>query len=192
MKIEDFLNMLFRKQIKATFICFSVFISVSNFAYAHKASLQNIVIDDANGDLIVSYKLKNVFSSQMQKVVLNGIPITFTYHVVLHEIRDFWIDKKIINLKIDHMLKYNVLKKEFIIKRSWRIDEVLITDSFEEAQGLMTEVSGLKIIPFNWLDSGARYQVGIKAELSKANLPVHLRSALFFSPSWGLTQIGIW
>jgi hypothetical protein len=83
------------------------------------------------------------------------------------------------------MMKYNVLKKEFVIKRSWQIDEVLITESFDEAQSLMTEISGLKIIPFNWLENGNRYQLGIKGELSKANLPINLRSALFFSPSWG-------
>jgi len=154
-------------------------------AYAYKTNLQNIVIDSANGNLVVSFKLENVFSSQMKEVVLNGIPITFTYLVVLHEIRDFWLDKKIINLKIDHMMKYNVLKKEFVIKRSWQIDEVLITESFDGAQSLMTEISGLKIIPFNWLENGNRYQIGIKGELSKASLPINLRSALFFSPSWG-------
>ena len=122
MLIDKIPNMLFGKQIKITFICFSVSISVCSLAYADKASLQNIVIDDDNGNIIVSYKLENVFSSQMKRVVLNGIPITFTYFVALHEIKDFWIDKKIINLKIDHMMKYNVLKKEFVIKRSWQID----------------------------------------------------------------------
>ena len=174
-----------RRKIIFILICFLVFTSVYDLAYAYKTNLQNIVIDSTNGNLVVSFKLENVFSLQMKEVVLNGTPITFTYLVALHEIRDFWLDKRIVNLKIDHMMKYNVLKKEFVIKRSWQIDEVLITESYDEAQSLMTEISGLKIIPFNWLENGNRYQLGIKAELSKANLPINLRSALFFSPSWG-------
>jgi hypothetical protein len=153
--------------------------------YAYKANLEKIVLDSDNRNLIVSFKLENVFSSQMKEVVLYGTPIIFTYFISLYEIRTFWIDKRIANFKIDHMMKYDVLKKEYVIKRSWQIDQVLITESFDEAQRLMTEISGLRIIPFNWLDTDNRYQVGIKAELSKASLPVNLRSALFFSPSWG-------
>ena len=177
--------MLITRSKKTIIICFSVLISFNNLAYANKVNLQNIVIDNINGNLIVSFQLENVFSLQMKEVVLNGIPITFTYFVSLFEVRDFWLDKKMVNLKIDHMMKYNVLKKEFVIKRSWQIDEVLITESFDEAQSLMTEISGLKIIPLNWLDNRNHFQIGIKAELSKANLPINLRSELFFSPSWG-------
>jgi len=185
MLIQKLSNIITAKIIKQIGLLFLIVIITYDLTYGYKINLQKIVVDSTNGNLVVSFKLENVFSSQMKDVVLNGIPITFTYLVALHEIRDFWLDKKIINLKIDHMMKYNVLKKEFVIKRSWQIDEVLITESFDEAQILMTEISGLKIIPFNWLDNGNRYQIGIKAELSKANLPFNLRSALFFSPSWG-------
>ena len=83
------------------------------------------------------------------------------------------------------MMKYDILQEKFIMKRSWKIDEVLVTDSFAEAKRLMTEISNLKILPFDWLGNDGRYQIGIKAELSKANLPRNLRSAFFLSPSWG-------
>ena len=49
----------------------------------------------------------------------------------------------------------------------------------------MAGISSLKILPFHWLESGNRYQIATKAELSKANLPLNLRSVMFFSPSWG-------
>jgi hypothetical protein len=143
------------------------------------------VLDSKNKNLTLSFKLKDAFSAEMKEVILNGTSITFTFFVELREIRDFWIDKKIVDIKIDHMLKYNVLKKEFAIKKSCEIDEVLITESFLEAQNLMTAIRSLKILPFNWLENGNRYQIAIKAELSKANLPPSLRSVMFFSPSWG-------
>jgi hypothetical protein len=83
------------------------------------------------------------------------------------------------------MMKYDILQEKFIMKRSWKIDNVLVTESFAKAQKVMTEISNLKILPFDWLENDGRYQIGIKAELSKANLPSDLRSAFFFSPSWG-------
>ena len=156
-----------------------------NLARATQASLQNIVLDSKNENLTLSFKLENAFSEEMKEVILNGRSITFTFLVELREIKDFWVDKKIVDIKIDHMLKYNVLKKNFVIKRSWEIDEVLITESFTEAQNLMAGIRSLKILPFNWLENGNRYQIAIKAELSKANLPLDLRSVMFFSPPWG-------
>jgi hypothetical protein len=133
----------------------------------------------------VSFKLRGVFSSQLNEVVLSGTPVTFTFFVTLYQVRDFWMDKKVVNITMDHMMKYDILQEKFIMKRSWRIDEISVTESFSEAQKAMTEISNLKILPFDWLENDGRYQIGIKAELSKANLPRNLRSAFFFSPSWG-------
>jgi Domain of unknown function (DUF4390) len=154
-------------------------------APATKANLQNIVLDSKDKNLTLSFRLENVFSEEMKEVILSGTSVIFTFFVILREIKDFWVDKKVVDIKIDHMLKYNALKKEFVIKRSWQIDEVLITESFVEAQNLMTAISSLKILPFNWLENGNRYQIAIKAELSKANLPLNLRSVMFLSPPWG-------
>jgi len=183
--IYRYLNGVIKQIPKQVLIAVFIIISSCNLAQATKASLQNIVLDSKNENLTLCFELEDAFSEQMKEVILSGTSITFTFFVVLREIKDFWVDKKIIDVKIDHMMKYNVLKKEFVIKRSWEIDEVLITDSFVEAQNLMTAISSLKILPFSWLENGNRYQIAIKAELSKANLPLNLRPVMFFSPPWG-------
>jgi len=179
------LNGVIQQVPKQVLIALFIFTFSSSLAQATKASLRDIVLDSNNENLTLSFKLENSFPAEMKEVILNGTPITFTFFVVLREIKDFWPDRKIVDIKIDHLLKYNVLKKEFVIKRSWEIDEVSITKSFVEAQHLMAVISSLKILPFSWLENGSRYQIAIKAELSKANLPLNLRSVMFFSPSWG-------
>ena len=179
------LNGVIQQVPKQVLIALFIFTFSSSLAQATKASLRDIVLDSNNENLTLSFKLENSFPAEMKEVILNGTPITFTFFVVLREIKDFWPDRKIVDIKIDHLLKYNVLKKEFVIKRSWEIDEVSITKSFVEAQHLMAVISSLKILPFSWLENGSRYQIAIKAELSKANLPFDLRTAMFFSPPWG-------
>ena len=179
------LNSIIKHITKQISIALFVLILSCNLAQAAKASLQDIVLDSKNKNLTLSFTLEHAFSEEMKEVILSGTPITFTFSVELREIKDFWIDRKIVNIKIDHMVKYNVLKREFVIKRSWEIDEILVTKSFDEAQDLMTTIRSLKILPFNWLENGNRYQIAAKAELSKANLPFDLRSAMFFSPPWG-------
>ena len=179
------LNIVIKQITKRVVLSIFIIIFSYNLAHATQASLQNIVLDSKDGNLTLSFELESAFSEPMKEVILNGTSITFTFFVLLREIKDFWVDKKIVNIKIDHRLKYNVLKKEFVIKRSWEIDEVLITGSFSEAQNLMAAIRSLEILPFNWLENGKRYQIAIKAELSKANLPLNLRSVMFFSPPWG-------
>ena len=179
------LNSVLQQVTKQVIIIVFILLFSCNLAQATKASLQDIVLDSMNENLTLSFKLEDAFSEEMKEVILNGTFITFTFFVVLREIKDFWLDRKIVDIKIDHLLKYNVLKKEFVIKRSWEIDEVSITKSFGEAQHLMAVISSLKILPFSWLENGNHYQIAIKAELSKANLPLNLRSVMFFSPSWG-------
>ena len=179
------LNSIIKHITKQISIALFVLILSCNLAQAAKASLQDIVLDSKNKNLTLSFTLEHAFSEEMKEVILSGTPITFTFSVELREIKDFWIDKKIVDIKIDHMLKYNALKKEFVIKRSGEIDEVLVTKSFVEAQSLMSTIRSLKILPFNWLENGNRYQIATKAELSKANLPFDLRTAMFFSPPWG-------
>jgi hypothetical protein len=178
-------NGVIQQVTKQVIIAAFILISTCNLAQASKASLQDIVLDSKNENLTLSFKLENAFPEEMKAVILNGTSITFTFFVVLREVKDFWLDRKIVDIKIDHLLKYDVLKKEFVIKRSWEIDEVSITKSFVEAQHLMDVISSLKILPLSWLENGNRYQIAIKAELSKANLPLNLRSVMFFSPSWG-------
>ena len=179
------LNSVLQQVSKQVIIVVFILLFSCNLAQATKASLQDIVLDSMNENLTLSFKLEDAFSEEMKEVILNGTSITFTFFVVLREIKDFWLDRKIVDIKIDHLLKYNVLKKEFVIKRSWEIDEVSISKSFIEAQHLMDAISNLKILPFNWLGNGNHYQIAIKAELSKGNLPVDLRSVIFFSPPWG-------
>jgi hypothetical protein len=180
-----YLNSVIQQIPKQVLIAVCILTFGCNLAQATKASLQTIVLDSKNENLTLSFKLEGVFSEQMKEVILSGTSITFTYLVELREIKVFWMDKKIVDIKIDHMLKYDVLKKEFVIKRSWEIDEVLITKSFVEAQNLMAAIRSLRILPFSWLENGNRYQIALKAELSKANLPFDLRSVMFFSPPWG-------
>lgn len=178
-------NTIMKKIITQFVLLFFTILFFCNATYARKAGLQDIIWDKVDGNLIVSFKLNDAFSSQLNEVVLNGTPITFAYFVTLYEVRDFWVDKEIVNIKINHIMKYDILQEKFMMQRSWKIGEVLVTGSFAEAQKAMTEISNLKILPFDWLENDGHYQIGIKAELSKASLPSDLRSAFFFSPSWG-------
>ena len=76
------------------------------------------------------------------------------------------------------------LKKEFTIKRSWKNGAPLTTQSFDEAQKLMSDIDSLKIVPLKRLKKGEHYQIRAKAELSKVVLPFYLHYVFIFVSLW--------
>ena len=172
------------RRVKKILIYVGIFTLIQNPAYAKEAHLKNIVISDTAGNVVVSFELEGAFSSEMKEAILKGTPITFTFLLVLYEVRSLWFDKKIADIRIDHMIKYNAMKEDFTIRRSWEIGKVWTTPSFNEAQDLVTQITNLEFLPSDWLENGKRCQIRLKAKLSTTNLPFYLRRVLFFSPPW--------
>ncbi len=161
-----------------------ILLLVQNPAFAQDARLTNIIVSNTRDDLLLYLSVEGAFREKMKKAVLSGVPATFSFFITLYRDRNLWLDKKIADIKITHTIKYNNLKKEFIIKRSWKSGKPVTTQSFEEARKLMSEIDSLKIVPLSKLEKGRKYQIRAKAELSKLTLPFYLHYVLFFVSLW--------
>ena len=91
---------------------------------------------------------------------------------------------QIADINVVHSIAYDKVKKEFVVRRSWRNSEPEITTSFEEAQTLVSRIESLKIIPLSRIAKGSQYQLQIKAEASRKTLPLGLNTVLFFISFW--------
>lgn len=154
-----------------------------NLAFAQDAKLNNIIVTNTRDDLLVYLNVEGAYRGKMKKAILSGVPTTFSFYISLYKTRDLWMDKKIAYIKVTHTIKYNNLKKEFLVKRSW-VNNDVVTKSFEEARKLMTDVDGLKVVPLSLLEKGRHYQIRAKAELSKLTLPFYLHYVFFFVSLW--------
>lgn len=153
-------------------------------AMARDATLTNIIVTNTRDDLLVYLSVKGAFTEEMEKAVKSGVPASFTFLVNLYKSRGMWLDKKMADLAVTHTIKYNSLKKEFAVSRSWDSNSPVIVQSFDTAKKLMTEVDSLKVIPLKALDKGKRYQIQAKAKLDRITLPYYLHYVLFFLSLW--------
>jgi uncharacterized protein DUF4390 len=154
------------------------------FAFATDAKLTEIEVSNNRDDLLLFLKVDGAFNKELKEAVLNGIPATFSFFITLEESRTLWPDKTIAKLTVTHELKYNNLKNQFIVKRSCEGNKPVTTESFEDAQKLMSEIKSLKLVSLNKLTKGSTYQVNAKAELDKVELPFFLNYILFFASLW--------
>lgn len=152
--------------------------------FAEDAKLTNIIVTNTRDDLLLYLTVENAFHEKMQDAILSGVPATFSFFVTLYRSRNFWPDKKIADITVANSIKYNAMKKEYIVKRSWEGNKSNIVKTFKDAKKLMAEVDSLKIIPLRRLVKGNQYQLQTKAELDKLTLPFYLHHVLFFVSFW--------
>lgn len=152
--------------------------------FAIDVQLSNMQISENADNLLLSFKVEGAFNENLEEAILNGIPATFSFFINLNRKRTFWADEPLAELNVTHTLKYHNLKNHYIIKKSWEGDVPFITESFDEAKKMMSEINGLEIIPLRKLNKGDRYEITAKAELDKVRLPFLLNYILFFASLW--------
>jgi len=174
-----------RKQITCALLLGIVLIGHGS-VFAQEARLTNITVSNTRDDLLLYLNLEGAFNEKLKKAILSGVPATFFFLAKLNRVRNMWVDRGIADITVTHTIKYDNLKKAFIVRRSWKNYEPEVTKSFNEAQGWMTEVNSLKIIPLGQLEKGQQYQLRTKAEVSKQTLPLYLHYVLFFVSLWDI------
>jgi Domain of unknown function (DUF4390) len=187
-KMSNFLNMRIvggKKVFVLAVILIVNFIFCVNLFAAQEAVISNVQLTNTRDDLIVYFDVKNAFTDEISRAVLKGVPASFSFYIKLEQMnRNIFFDTDISDYKVTSTLKYNILKKEFVVSRPWKNGKPYITDSFEEAKKAMTEVDNLFITGLSNLVKGKNYELEIKAKLDKVTLPLYLHYVFFFVSFW--------
>jgi len=176
-----------RRYPKAVLILITILVLATAFpgpVFSQEASLTNIIVTNTRDDLLVYMNVEGAFTEKMKEAILSGVPATFSFLVRLYAARNFWFDKEIADLEVTHTIKYDNLKKEFEVRRSWENGRSRVTKSFAEARKWMSEIDSLPVAPLSDLEKGNQYQLRLKAELSEYTLPFYLHYVLFFVSLW--------
>jgi hypothetical protein len=149
------------------------------------ARIADLSITNSLDDLLVSLTVRDAFSPRMEEAVFSGVPTSFSFFVVLTEIRTLWANRTVADATLTHTIKYNNIRRNFSIQRSWAEGEgELFVSSFEEARRLMLEIEGFPVAALDRLKSGGRYELRAKAKLGKISLPFYLHHLLIMASLW--------
>lgn len=152
----------------------------STLAWGEEARITDVIVTNTRDDLILYFRVDGCFTSELEQAIMNGVPTTFTFLASLNRVRSFWKDKNLASVEIHHTVKFNNLKNAFVITRSEDGGRQIVVTSLPEAKKVMAEVENLKIARLESLGKNHRYQVRIKAELSRITLPFYLHHVFRF------------
>jgi len=167
-------------------LCATALLVMTGTATAQDARLDNIIVTNTRDNLLLYLTAKEAFPPKIIKAIQSGVPATFTFYINLYHVRGLWFDKKIAEIQVTHTMKYDSLKKEYVLTRSWEGNRPMIVKTLDEAQKLMTEVDSLNVVPLSRLEKGQQYQIQAKAQLNKMTLPFYLHYVLFFVSFWDI------
>jgi Domain of unknown function (DUF4390) len=151
---------------------------------AEEARIKDIAVVNSWDHCILSFSVTGCFTEEMKKAIDNGIDTTFTFYIELYEVRGLWWDRQVADLSVSHNIKYDNLKKVYMVTLSEKGDKVFYAEDFDKAKKLMSEIMGFGITRLHNLQKGKRYQVRMMAELDKITLPFYLDYVLFFLSLW--------
>ena len=160
-----------QKRLQASCLVLFVLLLMAKPAYSGDAELTNLIVRNSNDQLQVDLRIKGIFTEKMKAAVSKGIPISLTFLILLYEVRDYWFDDRIIGKTALHDIKFDVLKKEYRIRRSWEKRSPPIVKDFEKAQRLFLEIKDFNVIPLKRLNRGKQYQLRVKLELNGKKFP---------------------
>lgn len=148
-----------------------VLILAASSALSGDAELTNLIIRSSNDQLQVDLTIKGIFTKEMEIAVSKGVPVSLMFLILLYETRDYWFDNKIVSKTAVHGIKFDVLKKEYRVSRSWEKSIPLVIKDFGEALYLFSELKGFDVISRNKLKKGKHYQLRVKSELGENKIP---------------------
>jgi hypothetical protein len=165
-------------------LCLALLLWTDVSVQAKQATIEDIILTTTSENLLLYCTIKNCFTEEMNRAILNGIPTTFTFHIQLHKKIRFFFDKKLADMKVNHTIKYDALRNEFALTLGSKSNSTITVKEFFKAKSLLTEVNGLKLASLDQIQSDRKYCVRIKAALNKVRLPFYLHYILFFVSLW--------
>ena len=152
-------------------LIFFILFLLASQTFASGAELTNIVVKNDGEDLFIDLMIQGVFTNEMKKALISGIPVSFTFIVILYKVNDFWFNEKEAGITTSHKIQFDALKNDYRITRSWEKTGPLVVKKFDKACLLMSEIASLKITHFNRLKKGEHYQLRVKSEINEAEFP---------------------
>lgn len=174
-------NFLHNKVIFSIFF-FIVFIFNPAEGFA-KERIRDVQVRVSKLEIFVSANLIGGFSEDVVNDIQNGISKEFFYYILLKKKEKNWFDEEVYAKTIRFSVKYDTLKKEYLVVQSGgeKVVEKRVTN-FKEMKALVSRIDQIKLAMTTSLKKGKRYYVSVKSQMKAAELPFYLEYFLFFIP----------
>jgi len=165
------------------FLCGCVLFLLPLVSEANEAKFTDLLITNNTGQMTVYAQVLNCFTPDMEAAILAGVPTTFTFLFDFYQARSYWWDKQLVRRIVQHTIKYDNVKKDFLVSSTNR-QESDTFQTLETAKKAMADLNGVVVYQVNSLEKDKSYYLKMKAKLEQVRLPLHMEYLFFFVSLW--------
>ncbi len=179
--------------ISLKFIVFSLIAQLLWLNYAvpasaadpkRKALFKDVTATTSDTHLLVFGTLDNSFTQEMTSILHSGIALKFSFFIELYKTAENWPDEQVVTLTLQHIMSYDTLKENYRITLEEDNNAVVSLKTLPEAQKVLNELNGTKVVLLKQLIPDNNYKLRIRAELYQKTLPLSLHNVLPFLSWW--------
>lgn len=149
-----------------------------------KASIKELTATTSATHILLFGTLENSFNPEMIETLHSGIPLRFSFFVELYKKAEKWPEEQIVIRNFQHVMVYDTLKENYRITLEEDNNRVVSYKSLAEAQNMVNEINGARVVELSQLIPDNLYKLKIRAELYQKTLPLSLHNALPFLSWW--------
>ncbi|MFQ5898816.1 MAG: DUF4390 domain-containing protein [Candidatus Methylomirabilia bacterium] len=129
--------------------------------------ISNLAIFLNDQDLVVEAVLLQAIPASFHESLKSGVPVQARFFVELWQYNRFWPDRRVTARTVERRLTYNVLTKEYtVVFMAEEVREPYLTKELWEAQRILSDLRGLKLVSASELDPQQLFYVLVRAEVS--------------------------
>lgn len=148
------------------------------------AVISELTAATSDSHLLLFGTLRNSFTEEMLEGLHSGIPIRFSFFVELHEFSKSMAERIIAQRTFAHTLSYDILKETYRVELQEAPGRNQSFTSLIEAQKMLNDLNGVRVIELSKLTPEATYTLRVKAELFNKTLPLSLQHIVPFVSWW--------
>lgn len=165
--------------------------AVSGLSFGQGKEETDAVITDltattSDTHLLLFGTLRNSLTDEMIEGLHSGIPLHFSFFIELHRQGNNRSNTVLAKQTFTHTLTYDTLKETYRVELEEDHLKKLTFASLIEAQKVLNELNGIKVIPLSGLTPDCLYTLQVRAELFNKTLPLSLHHVVPFISWWDI------
>jgi Domain of unknown function (DUF4390) len=149
-----------------------------------KTTFKEMTATTSETHLLIFGTLENSFTKEMTSILHSGIALKFSFFIELYKITENWPEEQVATCTFQHIMNYDTLKENYRLTLEEENNMILSFKSLAEAQKVLNEVNGAKVVALSQLLPDNRYKLKMRAELYQKTLPLSLHNVLPFLSWW--------
>ncbi len=155
-----------RSRSRALAAALALALLLAGDAWAGPLRISNLVVTNSDRTLLVNLVLLGSLPDGIVEGLGTGIPATVRFQVELWQYNSWWVDRRIAAKLLERQVVYDVLTKEYRVSAVQGEErDPYVTRDIWEAERVLSEVRGLRLVPISSLRTQDLYYVRARADV---------------------------